>query len=346
MKKVGIVTILSNNYGNRLQNYALQTVLCNIGYCAETLQRGNKNNKVSRALKLFVKKIMKYDDYKIREFDKRISWSPFSLISENDKKSACKRYTAFAAGSDQIWNPYFATTDKDAFLTFADNNKRIAYAASFGINEIPRKLLPEYKAGIKAFSAISVREKQAVSLVEQFDGCKAHLVLDPTLLLTKEQWNKIEVCPDIQKPFAVKYFLGDEDENCDAVIQSLLPGIEIIDVKKFSANRRHRVGPAEFLGLISNSKLICTDSFHGSIFSVLFERPLVIFERSDAEENMSSRISSLCEILDIENRRYYSKSFDIKKALNTDYSSAKINIEKKKEESIRFLSKALENAGR
>ncbi|MCD7872522.1 MAG: hypothetical protein LUG21_04355, partial [Clostridiales bacterium] len=81
MKKVGIVTILSNNYGNRLQNYALQTVLCNMGYCAETLQRGNKNNKVSRALKLFVKKIIKYDDYKIREFDKRINWSTFSLIS-------------------------------------------------------------------------------------------------------------------------------------------------------------------------------------------------------------------------------------------------------------------------
>lgn len=284
LRKIGIVTITDNNLGNRLQNYALQEIVKDIGYSVETIQRGNKNSNVSRYVKYLIKRLLKTKDWKFREFDRKICWSPFSLSVPCKKPRMVQRYDFFIAGSDQVWNPNFAGTNDDAFLTFAPKEKRVAYAASFGISELPDNLLEKYESYMKGFSVISVREKQAVKIVSQFESCHAELVLDPTLLLSQNQWERIAKTPSIKSKYVLKYFLGEEQSICNQMTNELLGDVIVVDVKSLLSGNGTAVGPAEFLGLIKNAELVCTDSFHASVFSTIFEKPFVIFERSDKEK--------------------------------------------------------------
>lgn len=178
MKKVAIVTILSNNLGNRLQNYALQEVVESLGFEVETIQKGHKNNNLSRFMKYNIKKLLKKNDWKFRDFDRKINWSSYTLKEQDKKAEIAEKYDYFLAGSDQVWNPTFAGTTDDSFLTFAPKEKRIAYAASFGVDNIPIDSYKKFEKYMKGFSAISVREQRAVQMVEQYDNCYAELVLD------------------------------------------------------------------------------------------------------------------------------------------------------------------------
>lgn len=342
MKKIAIVTILSNNLGNRLQNYALQEIISGLGYTVETLQKGKRNTKISRYLKYWVKCCVKKGDWKFRRFDLKINWSPYSLAVQGDKERIAETYDYFVAGSDQVWNPNFGGTTDDSFLKFAPERKRIAYAASFGVAKIPNPLLDKYNDYLKGFSAISVREKQAVKMVEQFEGCHAVHVLDPTFLVPVGRWKQIAIPPKKGK-YVLKYLLGEEQEDCDALIEGVFDNIEVIDVKKLLCSRRKTIGPEEFLGLIQNAQMVCTDSFHASVFSTIFEKPFVIFERADSEKDMSSRIDSLCEMLALNEHRFSSECFVISEVLSPDYQKTFALLEKEKEKAMQFLKNVLNN---
>ncbi|QHQ59956.1 hypothetical protein Ana3638_03470 [Anaerocolumna sedimenticola] len=343
MKKIGIITITDNNLGNRLQNYALQEVIRNFGYEVETLQRGKKNSSLARHFKYLIKKILKKKDWKFRKFDKKIYWSPFSLAVQGDKDRIVENYDLFVAGSDQVWNPNFAGTNDDVFLTFASKEKRISYAASFGVSELPSNLLEKYENYMKGFKAISVREKQAVKIVEQFENCYAELVLDPTLLLSRDEWDKIIKAPKIKNKYVLKYLLGEDQSACNQMIKELFRDITVIDVKKLLSGGKNAIGPAEFLGFVKNAELICTDSFHASVFSTIFEKPFVIFDRTDKEKDMSSRIDSLCEMLSLQEHRYSSPDFDLSKVMHPDYKNTNISLEQEKNKSFFYLTDAIEN---
>lgn len=341
--KIGIVTITDNNLGNRLQNYALQESVKSIGYSVETIQKGKRSSNVSRYIKYVVKRLLKTKDWKFRKFDRMICWSPFSLSVPSNKPRVVQRYDYFIAGSDQVWNPYFASSNDDAFLTFAPKEKRVAYAASFGISELPDNLLEKYESYMKGFSVISVREKQAVKIVSQFESCHAELVLDPTLLISRNQWEQIAKTPAIKGKYVLKYFLGEEQSICNQMINELLGDITVIDVKLLLSGNETAIGPEEFIGLIENAELVCTDSFHASVFSTIFEKPFVIFERSDNEKNMSSRIDSLCELLALQEHRYSSSDFDFSKVMLPDYKHTICLLEREKNKSLSFLTRVLKN---
>lgn len=340
MKKIAIVTILSNNLGNRLQNYALQETISGLGYCVETLQKGHQNTNTSRFIKYWVKRCLKKDDWKFRRFDKRINWSPYSLAVQGEKEKIAEAYDYFVAGSDQVWNPNFGGTTDDSFLKFAPERKRIAYAASFGVDNIPGHLLEKYEDYLKGFSAISVREKQAVDMVEQFEGCCAEWVLDPTFLLPASRWKQIAILPKKEK-YVLKYLLGEDQAACGTVIESLFGNIEVIDVKKLLCSHGKTIGPEEFLGLIENAQMVCTDSFHASVFSTIFEKPFVIFERADQEKDMSSRIDSLCDMLALHEHRFSSASFKISKVLSPNYQTTFALLEKEQQKAMQYLMNVL-----
>lgn len=343
MKKIGIVTILDNNLGNRLQNYALQETLCCLGYSVETVQREQKNTNLTRYIKYIIKRLLKRKDWKFRNFDRKIRWSPYSLAVECEKEKIAQRYDCFITGSDQVWNPHFSGTNDDAFLTFAPKEKRISYAASFGVSELPYALLGKFGDYLKDFKAVSVREKQAIKIVEQFEGCHAQTVLDPTLLLSRNNWERIAEKSAIKEKYVVKYMLGEDQPDCDKVIKTVLDKIKIVDVKSMLTGNKNPIGPADFLGLVMNAELVCTDSFHAAVFSTIFHKPFVIFERSDDKINMSSRIDSLCEMLELHEHRYSSPSFKLSKLMEPDYGNTDILLEREKNKSLLYLTGAIEN---
>ena len=229
MKKIAIVTLSDfNNYGNRLQNYALERIITSQGYDVVSLVDFRPN-----LLKTSVKTIIKKDGIKFTDrmkkirrlknfldFDKKyvntfpVNAGEFSSVSDDE-------YHCFIVGSDQVWNPDWAkyTYDK-MFLRFCSPTKRISYAASFGVDKIPEKWVDKYKAGLIDFKALSVREDKAVDIVKNTIGITCHKVLDPTMLLERAEWDKIKKMPTKinGKNYILTYFLGGRTREVEKVI--------------------------------------------------------------------------------------------------------------------------------
>ena len=323
--KIAIVTITNGaNYGNRLQNYALQTVLQNMGHEVETLRMLTSKEffcmtSVKYKCKTVLKTILKksshkiYNQRKIRfnSFnDKNIVFSPYSVKCSAAPKVLNEQYDLFVCGSDQVWNPRIPLIKEalGAYLCdFAQDSKRTAYAASFATGDVPPEFEEKFKSELPGFKCISLREESGKALVKKLCGIDAPVVLDPTMLLNAEQWRKIEKKPDYIKneKFIVTYFLagrkgalGDYIEkirnefNADLIINL---DFEFLDDKKIENPEHFNTDPSEFLWLIDHAECMLTDSFHGSVFSILFHTPFCVFERQEVEKgnNMSSRITTL-----------------------------------------------------
>lgn len=341
MKKIGIVTIQDYNIGNRLQNYALQEVLKSMGYYPETLQRGKNDSNITRKVKHIAKSILRTNDYKFGKFNLSINWSKYGF-EVNNNESINSEYDVFIAGSDQIWNPNFPQTDKYTFLDFTVKNKSISYAASFGVDKIPDKYRKEYSKYLRNIAYISVREKNAIDIVEDIAGCKAKLVLDPTLLLNRCEWDRIKTKVTIKEKFVLRYMLGEITPANDEAIKELFGNIRIIEVKDLLKGKGGIIGPSEFLSLVEQAELICTDSYHACIFSTIYQKPFIVFERQDQEQKMSSRIDTLCDLLDLECHRYSSNSFDIKNVLTPNYTSTFTLLRQLQVKSLLFIKNAIE----
>lgn len=333
MKKIGIVTIESLNYGNRLQNYALQEVVKSLGYNVETIRRVNH-----KALKQVIKRlipIINLKANKMADFNKLINFSDFVIGRDDYPETIDKEYDYFICGSDQIWNPliWFAGGKCD-FLQFASHEKRISYAASFGINEIPDEYKDIYSDYLKCFHKLSVREEQGVSIIKNLADRDAEVVLDPTMLLSSSEWKRVakksRYIP-IEK-YVLVYLLGPASDECKEAIEYYSKTMKVFNIRqKFFGNQEIPIGPAEFLYAIEHASIVLTDSFHCTVFSVIFERPVYTFNRVGIE--MSSRIKTLHSMLGIFQTDY--------KNIEINMNDAKENIEFLKVKSLDYLKRAL-----
>lgn len=346
MKKVGIVTIDSSNLGNKLQNYALQQTIASLGFDVETIGI----NKCYFDYKSFKKRalwfLLQTKGWKFYSFRKNITWSKYTIDDLCKSHKLSEEFCAFVIGSDQVWNPTYNFTSEAMFLQFAPEQKRISYAASLGVSDIQGEIREQYIKGLRSMSNISVRESAASDLIYDMTGIKAKTVLDPTLLLTKTQWNSVAKKPSfkIPKKYVLKYFLGDvTDEVVDTQNRIINDDdIQVLDIRlKNSRGRELAVGPAEFIYLIKNAYCILTDSFHGSVFSAIFNRPFVIFERQDKEANMSSRIDSLCATFNLSEHRFSSEKFIPEKVLLPNYTNFDNALASERENSLIFLKQSL-----
>lgn len=351
--KVGIITIPDfNNYGNRLQNYALQKVVEELGHEAISyvpfrpvfwkacikrwlqMEKGAKQKHALRRLQSFLafdKKYMRTESVKESVFPKELS----------------DRCDCFLAGSDQIWNPAWAKSlHENMFLTFARPEQKIAYAPSFGVDHVSSKWVDRYAEALKDFRTLSVRELQGAETVKTLTGRDATVVVDPTLLLTGEEWRKIARMPkkeDSGTPYLLMYFLGQIPETYQALITDFAKKHNCRVLNFFEENQweLYATGPSEFVGLIANAQAIFTDSFHASVFSTLFQKPFVVFDRVDKEKDMSSRIESLCQKLALESHRFSSPTFDAEKIMCPDYTQSMALLERERKKSMDFLKSAL-----
>ena len=306
---VGISTIQSENYGNRLKNYALQTVLKQQGYQVETLAK--KRHPLLRGAKKVVRGWIKHDSTsKFHQFDREFIINS-RYVASNDyvSKRLPSYYDKYVMGSDQIWNPYFPFNGPVEFLPFVDRSRKIAYAASFGVTSLgnKREIIAELIADIPH---ISMREFAGAEIVESLTGHRPSVVLDPTMLLTADDWNIVARKPasvDADDPFIFKYVLGNDvnDEEIESISKKY--NSRIINVRDPTLE----IGPSEFLWLAKNCKAVCTDSFHASVFALLYHKPLGIFERVDSEANMSSRYDTLCALFKADRCRKINEDFDM-----------------------------------
>lgn len=341
MIKIGIVTIVTVNYGNRLQNYALQEVLNKLGFVTFTFKREIPPSGLKQEIKVLMQTIFQTKGAKFRRFDSYIQFADEIVTRDSYLNGINDRYDYFIVGSDQVWNPYYNfVAGKCDFLTFARDNQKISYAASFGISEIPSGRKKEYAMNLKTFKAISVREKQGTEIVEELVGRKPIVVLDPTLLLNENEWEKVEKRPSCcpKKKYVLIYALGDKNNRFKEKIELLKGKYEIFDIRLVQKNGKELpIGPSGFLYLIRNAEEILTDSFHATVFSIIYHKRFITFNRPGL--NMNSRIESLAELVGIKNR--LTECGDLNCETGIDYVDVDEILEEERRKSIDFLKNAL-----
>lgn len=354
-KTVGIVTIIdSGNFGNRLQNYAL-SYYCNNVLKVDTYTLINHdylNNRkllILRICKHMLRKI-KIDKRNKKDIDK---FRNFMLFDKNIKYydkvinaySKFNKFKYLIVGSDQVWNPNFRRLRDVDVLKYANNSKRISYAVSFGVENIEKKYDNRIINDISKFDSLSVREDSGKRIIQNKIDADVKVVIDPTMLLSSADWDKVAKSPIKvpNKKYILCYFLGENNGKRKDEINRIAEenNYEIVDIlnrdgKYFSC------GPSEFIWLIKNASLVCTDSFHASVFSILYDVSFIVFDREQKKmKNMNSRINTLLSKFKLESRKFNGKQIKNKQLLH-DYSTSYKILEEEKEISNKFLKKALD----
>ena len=330
MEKIGILTYhRAYSYGAKLQAYALATYLTSIGFEAEVIDYGNigeeKLRKIgTKSLKDFIVTTLCYiassiaEPQRIRHFDEFMDIIPHSpkhydkanIAEANDK------YDYFITGSDQVWNPKYNEGDLTYLLDFIKDNKKIfSYAASFGVSQLPDDILQVYKPLLKRFNKILIREVTGKTLLHTQLGLDSQVVLDPTFLLSRSQWEKMANYPlSKQQKYILSFQIINRDVHYDAMLDYLHRklGYEVIELKDSFRYKPWKwpiyakAGPKEFLGLIKNAEMVVTNSFHATVFSILFHRSFFCSRNSFG---FNSRMENLTGGLGLADRMFDSSTF-------------------------------------
>lgn len=366
-KKIGIVTFhRAYNYGAMLQAVALQDYLSQ-NYDVKIINYKDKiienRYKLVRWEKMSLKNII-INVGRILLSKKRLKrQSSFKNFFTNNLKIT-KEYTTeeeiinnypkfdyYITGSDQVWNPEITNGVSNIYtLNFGDDRiKRISYAASFGIENIDDKYLEDFKEKLKRIDYFSVREKTAVNLLKNITKKKSCEVLDPTLLVTKDYWDKkiknLNTKAEKEK-YILCYQLDTNDEYTKiANYLSKYYGYKIIHFNPINKYYKkvlrsaYTNGPLEFINLIKNAEYVIVTSFHGTVFSTLFHKKFLVIPN----KGNGSRMVDFLKKIKLENRIIY-KFNDLEKIdfdKEIDFTDADKIIEKEREKSRDFLDMAL-----
>lgn len=353
--KIGLVTICDPvpNFGNKLQNYAGITVLQSLGAEVHTLvpqpQRDISGLYLRRtANRLAFYKLSGRQKEWIRycrfyEFDKKFLHFSTELL---EGKNPQNNYDYFVVGSDQVWNPVWYTPLKqEAFLlTFAKPEQKVCLAPSFGSSTLQEEWKGHFAKWLPTFPRISVREEAGAKIVKELTGQTAQVLIDPTMMLTAAQWRKIQRRSNARKknrPYLLKYFIGIQTDAARQKVESLAAEhqLEICELLNPDQPKPYATGPREFLDLIDHADLICTDSFHGIVFSLLFNKPFVVFDRDGNGGGMESRIITLLSTFQLQDRMLGRVSE--KTLFEHSYEKAYVILEQKRKEAWQFLRQSL-----
>ncbi|MEY8309982.1 polysaccharide pyruvyl transferase family protein [Erysipelotrichaceae bacterium 51-3] len=361
-KKVAIFTIQDNNYGNRLQNYAVQECLNSLGFEAISLKSGpgstqsqfydkpfvihghrlpvhNRELRCSLTrIKQGIKQALKRE-YR-PDFD---GFIPFIHYGQDyigkDGFKITDQYQAFIAGSDQIWNPDFETTTENSFLPFEHPNK-IALSASFGVNSLPYD--QKIADCLNDFKALSVREVAGADIISKLTGRKAEVLIDPTMLLNKDQWREIAKKPmNIEKEdgYILTYFLSPKCREARDQLENLRGNRRVYELLNPKDPVAGRAGPCEFVWLFDHADLILTDSFHACVFSFLFNKPFIVYDRNWENSLMNSRLETFTKMFGLE-RKYASSGLD-NNAWEHNYQKGYARLDQERAKAIDYLQYAL-----
>lgn len=358
-KKIAILTQpLGVNYGGILQNYALQTVLKRLGHHPVTLNRWSNYNiawwKMQRYyLKLhhvFYKDNFKFIKKHLHLTNKLDSDRKFYNHTHKNK------YDAFIVGSDQTWRPDYSPNIYNYYLDFLDGQhdiKKIAYATSFGTSEWNYQKYDESKIKLlaKQFHAVSVREDSGVNLCKNYLNIEASHVLDPTMLLTKEDYRKLYKNKIYQDRKGIFVYVLDKTDNKEAIIRKVSQEKELdifinqplFTKKGEKTSVKNRIYPPleTWVKAFDDADFIITDSFHGTVFSILYQKPFFAIPN---QVRGVARFTSLLKPLGLENRIINSVDDISEELLNRsiDYDKVFKSLKEMQLKSLEFLTKALQ----
>ena len=364
MDKVGILTFhAAHNYGSMLQAFALKYVVSRLGYNCEIINYRNDRQKklysiLSVGLKTRIIRILHIIKYRRRynlfeHYLKNYLTDSREINTHNEVKKYIEGLNAVVCGSDQIWNLSSNTYDADMvyFLPFRINCKKIAYAPSMGseinFNLIHDKLLPY----INDFSFLSAREDRLSKALSDCLNKNIPTVIDPTLLVEREVWNK-QTIPVQEKNYICFYSLIYSDDlvklaqaasrSLNLKIINLSPRAKYASISEFK--QKYDIGPKEFISYIKNANLVITNSFHGTVFSILEKTPLfsVILDTNKPDfrrQNLFSITKLYDMYFSVADRSTIVERYNRIKTI--DYSFAEKQIKMAKENSINYLKKSL-----
>ena len=321
MKKIGILTLhRATNFGAVLQAYALQQTVQRLGcQCVviDYLRRlrpsiyslfvfPNSRNAIQRnalsllylipklrARRRFANFMAKRMDLTSRSFD------GFEDISAN-----CPKFDAYISGSDQVWNPnrLLESHGRVFYLDFV-MSRRIAYAPSFGVTEIPAELQGEVIRMLSKFDFLSAREDTGCDLVRSLTGLAAEHVLDPAYLLPSSEYDKVAVAPSIKEPYILHYPMTISP-SLDRLVLKMrkklkLPLVTVLPIQNNPLKHSYAdrvvfdAGPSEFLGWMKNATFVCTNSFHGTAFSIIYRKNFLAVPATLGNTRLSSLLKKL-----------------------------------------------------
>lgn len=387
MKKIGIITHYyeSRNFGGILQAYALHKTIERLNIECVQISYNVQISSQSLWYRLFRlalnpqwilpairRRLMKEApiptpiptekiqneinkrEAAFRAFQERIPHTE-QVYYEGAMEHCGEEFDTLVTGSDQVWN--FAFFRPACFLHFAGpGQKKISYAASVSMDSFTRVQAAVVKHYLRDFAAVSVRESQTVDLLRPLSPVEPVWTLDPTLLLTADQWD--EICADrmIEEHYLFCYFLGMDQQKCDLATEfarqngwkivtiPYLHGYDEKEPSDFGDYRMIDVSPEQFLSLIKHASYVLTDSFHACVFSNVYKRQYAVFNRNKSGE-MNSRIYSLTQMMEQPERFCNTDTKMTAAHLSSlsaiDYSRTPEEFEKRKTISLAYLEKSI-----
>lgn len=354
-KRVAVITYhRSDNFGSVLQCYALLKKLQQMGYDAKVIDYRKAeveemyqvmHKPTSRYLLLtdiyhllhyrkLKKRHQRFENFRNKYFDLTEIYSSKEILTLYPPEAE-----VFITGSDQVWNTKISDFDESYLLSFVKNGRKVAYAAS-GVASLNEIDIASLKTAIANFDAVSLRENKAVQLLGEYE-----VVIDPVLLLKKEDWEDLCIPQYRKKPYMLCYFSGgvsSEFENYTKTKAKEMGLERIVLMPEWrnlfrSGNYIYDSGPVEFISLIREAELICTNSFHGTAFSVILNKPFIVGQHIPFSDD---RIASLLGWLGLSEREIDPTSPKFLSEL--DYKPVNEKMAIRRREDIQWLKNAIE----
>lgn len=351
MRTATITWIYYENFGTFLQAYALQKSIMNLGHENVII---DDSFFYRPSLKGRIKKYMidfmtgkRFSHKAYQRF--RIENLEFENFTGNADEIK-EKFDVYICGSDQIWSPYLKFNPY-YYLGFT-SRKKIAYAPSTGTGTCTEQYKQNVKPYINKFSHVAVREEAGQKMLSSFIDKNIDVVLDPTLLLTKDQWDKVECKVNVDSPYIICYFLTPNQWYLNYVKEYAIKHNK--HIKIFNTNPLYEemgfdtveAGPGEFISFIKNAEKVFTDSFHSSIFSILYHKDVITFKRFDdgGEKDQNARISDLFDKLGITSHFVGKDELDnVEKLEIPNYTEVDEKLSAYRNSSIEYLKNAIEN---
>lgn len=359
--KIGIVTFhFVNNFGGALQAYALKSACESLGTEAHLIDYRQWFIRFTDMVRMFpITKNPKVIISGLRTMGKRIGRRRrfaafrqeflscgqtyyYSRAIEKDPPG----YDRYICGSDQIWNSFITCgLSRAYFLTFEpDRSNKFAYAPSFGSSDVPVKVFKRMAAYISALGAVSVREKEGVDIVGKMTGKRPPQLIDPSFLIPRDEWGNLADRSGYKPPFEryILVYIMQKDDNVYEYARRLKEkyDIPVIEIGRYGYKAQFvdecvvDLGPLEFVSLFRHATHVCTNSYHGIIFSIIFEKKLCIIPC----KRFTSRIDSLLELVGI---HLSGNPDDLDLDVVYDRDSARLMIEEHKREAFEYLRRNL-----
>lgn len=364
MKKVGMLTFhASHNYGSVLQAYALSKQVELMGNTPEfinlrpTAQKEaykifqKSDGVVRRLFKCLIYPSLKkrFNNYE-RFINKVLPVTSKEYSSTGELAKEHFDYDAYLCGGDQIWNPCcqdFETAYYLQFLSENDKAKKGSYSPSFGKAQFDDETKKNIKEWIKCFNTVCVREQSGANLLSQLTDKKINVVCDPVVLLDRKYWDELAIAPKYKKPYILVYFLNN-NHGSRGLVEYLreVTGYDVVVFNEYIRDfvkpyhKAYSASPEQFVGLFRNASFVYTNSFHGTAFATIFEKPFITAiakDQQNAQNNNDSRKIDYLKRLGLEDRLYTEGTPSKDFLFSVDFENARKKKEEFRNESLKIL---------